>query len=156
MLLAAARVLDPDMAQRLERAGMTLHQASQQGRASLVRAAEDLKAAAEDMAAVVDNADLASDATTRALLKEIVSDAMTRRYTNYSGAEQALFAVQRLTAAMGPASPAMEAAIEDASGYAQSPYSYDQTGFRGRAGGDWRDGPLKAQKMQMGSLEDLG
>ncbi len=130
MLLAAARVLDPALAVELERNGMTLHQASQQGRASLVRAAGALAETTAKLRARIDATDFDNPATTRALLKEVTSDAMTRRYTNYAAAEQALFAVQRLTAALGAGSAGMTQAIDEASGYAQSPYAYNASGFR--------------------------
>lgn len=130
MLQAAMRVIDPTLAQQLDSEGRVLHAASQHSGSHFRGAAEQLRMTANAATSRILAADLQSAAMARALLKEITSTELGRRYTNYAAAEQALFAVQRLTAAMGPASAEMTAAIERASRQAQSPYTYNQQAFQ--------------------------
>lgn len=130
MLQAAMRVIDPALADRLESEGRVLHAASQHSGGYFHTAAENLKLTASEASNRIASADLSSPEMVRAILIEVVSDSRSRRYTNYAGAEQALFAVQRLTAALGMAGPDMKAAVERASKQVQSPYAYNQNGFR--------------------------
>ncbi|MEO1251852.1 MAG: multiheme c-type cytochrome [Pseudomonadota bacterium] len=130
MLLAIMRGLDPALALELERNGMTLHQASQLGRASLVRAARAMMETTDRASALIASTDFDSNAVNAGLLRAVTDDAMARRYTNFATAEQALFAVQRLTAASGRASPEMLSAVEAAAGHAAGPYDYNATRFR--------------------------
>ncbi len=134
MLQAAMRVIDPALADRLESEGRVLHAASQHSGGYFHDAAEKLKNTASEAATIITGADLSDPAMVRAILLEVVSDGRTKRYTNYAGAEQALFAVQRLTDALGMAGPEMKAAVDRASKEAQSPYSYNQNGFRAGLG----------------------
>ena len=130
MLQAAMRVVDPALAEQLESEGRVLHAASQNSGGQFRRAAETLHATAGAAASRILTADLSSPAAARAMLAEVTSTQLADRYTNYAAAEQALFAVQRLTAATGMASADIKAAIETASREAQSPYSYNQSAFK--------------------------
>ena len=130
MLQAAMRVIDPALADRLESEGRVLHAASQHSGGHFRNAAQTLRATASECVARVASADLGDPATARAILREIVSADRANRYTNYAAAEQALFAVQRLTAALNMTTPGMVTAIDNASKQAQSPYSYNQTAFK--------------------------
>lgn len=134
MLQAAMRVIDPALADQLDSEGRVLHAASQHSGSHFRSAAQTLRNTANAAAGRIMTADLSSPATARALLAQITSADLGKRYTSYAAAEQALFAVQRLTAAMGPASPAMVNAIEQASREAQSPYTYNQNAFTAALG----------------------
>ncbi len=134
MLQAAMRVIDPVLAERLDSEGRVLHAASQNSGGQFRSAAQSLRLTASESAARILSADLSGPATAKAMLNEITSARLADRYTNYSAAEQALFAVQRLTAATGMASPEIKAAIERASREAQSPYSYNQSAFKAALG----------------------
>lgn len=134
MLQAAMRVIDPQLADRLESEGRVLHAASQHSGGYFHDAAKKLKQTASEAAERISGADLSSPATVRAILLEVISSERSKRYTNYAGAEQALFAVQRLAAALDMAGPDMKAAIDEASRHVQSPYSYNQTAFRAALG----------------------
>ena len=130
MLQAAMRVIDPALADRLESEGRVLHAASQHSGGHFRNAAQTLRATASECVARVASADLGDPATARAILREVVSADRANRYTNYAAAEQALFAVQRLTAALNMTTPGMVTAIDNASKQAQSPYSYNQSAFK--------------------------
>ncbi len=129
MLQAAMRVIDPVLAAKLENQARALHAASQQSGSHFRRAAATLKTTAEQAADHLSEVDLSDPAKVRAILREITSDDRVRRYTNYAAAEQALFAVQRLTAALGLADSEFNAGIERAGQAAKSPYGYDQRAF---------------------------
>ena len=130
MLQAAMRVIDPTIAERLNSEGRVLHAASQHSGGQFRSAAERLRLTAAEASARILAADLSSPSSARAMLAEITSSKHADLYTSYAAAEQALFAVQRLTAATGMAGPAIKAAIERASREAQSPYSYNQNAFK--------------------------
>ena len=130
MLLAAAKVIDPALARRLERDGKALHRATQQGRSAMVKAARTLNATSEEFMAGAMAADYSDKALVRAMLREIIGATTTRRYTNYAAAEQALFAVQRLAAALDARTAGVSDVIQEASRYAENPYTYNQSAFR--------------------------
>lgn len=130
MLIAAARVIDPLLADRLEDEGRALHAASQMNRTNFVAAARRLSATADEMSARIMAADLSNRAAVAAILAEVVSSAQSERYTDYAVAEQALFAVQRLAADLGLGAGGVGAAIDRASRHAAGPYVYNQSEFR--------------------------
>lgn len=130
MLLAAMKTLDPALAEKLEREGRALHSASRRGRSSMKQAANALLKTSRAATQSIDGVDFTDPGLTKSMLRVIVSEEMARHYTDYSTGEQALFAVQRLTAALGPEGDKLTAAIERASKFAQSPYDYNATGFR--------------------------
>lgn len=130
MLQAAMRVIDPALAEQLESEGRVLHAASQNSGSQFRRAAETLRSTAQSAAQRILSADEWSSGTARDMLRQVTSSQLADRYTSYAGAEQALFAVQRLTAATGMANAEVRAAIERASREAQSPYTYNQSAFK--------------------------
>ncbi|PQA86854.1 multiheme c-type cytochrome [Hyphococcus luteus] len=129
MLQAAMRVVDPAIAERLDSEGRVLHAASQHSGDHFHNAARTLKGTANEAVARILGSDLSSPSAARAMLVQVTDAKFAKRYTNYAAAEQALFAVQRLTAAMNADNAAMRAAIEKASRAAQSPYAYNQNAF---------------------------
>ncbi len=130
MLIAAARGLDTVLAERLENNGRALHAASLQSSKQFRRSAIVLRATTDEMASRVLSADFSDPAMVRAILREVVDASLAERYTNYAAAEQALFAVQRLSADLELNSTEMTTAIEQASNHVQSPSTYDQIRFR--------------------------
>lgn len=135
MLIAAARVIDPVVADTLEDQGRALHAASQLSRTNFLAAARRLAATATDFSAQLAATDFENKAAVRQILGEVVDASLSERYTNYAAAEQALFAVQRLGADLGLGQADFTAAVERAGRSVESPYTYDQAAFR-RALGD--------------------
>ena len=131
MLTAAARILDADAAATLDAQGRRLHAAMQNSRPEVLAAAATLRDTARSLAAQLQQTAF-SDAIARDMLNEVLANSLSARYTNYAAAEQALFAVQRLTADLTDetAPPALADAIDRASRYVASPYAYDQSAFR--------------------------
>jgi hypothetical protein len=137
MLVAAARAIEPSLADRLEEQGRAVHAASQRGGAQLRSAAEDLQDSADALITRFEGRGFDDGAAGRAILAQILSDETAGRYTNYAVAEQALFAVQRLIADMAAAgrigqmeSRRIANAITDAGKAVESPYTYNQDEFR--------------------------
>ena len=130
MMIAAAKALDPILAARLEDEGRALHAASQMNRANFLAAARRLAATAEETAGRVAAADLENPAAVRAILAAVVDRSLSERYTNYAAAEQALFAVQRLSSSLDIDAGRAADAISRAAAAADSPYSYDAAKFR--------------------------
>ncbi|WP_411818342.1 multiheme c-type cytochrome [Hyphococcus sp. DH-69] len=130
MLVAAMRVIDPALATQLENEGRVLHAASQHSGSQFRTAAEALRITAAASAERIMNTDLSNPALVKSVLREIVSADTSRLYTNYTAAEQALFAVQRLSAALDMTDSAITSRIENASNAAQGPYAFQYGAFR--------------------------
>jgi len=130
MLQAVMSVIDPGVARRLESEGRSLHMASLHSGSQFRASAETLRAIAADAADSIMTADLADASIVRGILLEIVGTEQANRYTNYAAAEQALFAIQRLGAALQLEGPEFTDSIEKASGAVQSPYTYNQNAFK--------------------------
>ncbi|GAB4520742.1 MAG: hypothetical protein Tsb0010_05010 [Parvularculaceae bacterium] len=131
MLTAAARALDTQAAETLEAQGRRFHAALLESRDDAMAAARALAATARDLAAQFDRTSF-EDADARAMLGQVLAASLSARYTNYAAAEQALFAVQRLTADITGEDPPRELsdAVNRASQHVASPYAYNQSGFR--------------------------
>jgi hypothetical protein len=137
MLIAAARVVEPSLADRLDEQGRALQMASQRSHSAFLAAARDLRDTADALITRFEGRDFADGLAGKAILDEIVAGEFSERYTNYAAAEQALFAVQRLIAdiaASGDLAPARSRrianAITEAGRAVESPYTYNQIEFQ--------------------------
>ncbi len=130
MVLAAMKTVNADFAERVEREILILHTAAQAGQEELRRAAQKLAGTADESAAMLTAFNFSEEKSVKAILEEITSKQSAAHYTNYAAAEQAVFAVQRLTAALGSPSAKLTTAIEDAGKAARGPYDYDQNAFK--------------------------
>jgi hypothetical protein len=133
MLAAAARVAAPQLAPRFERDSRNFHAALTKDRASAVAAASRLKESAHAVAA-----DL-SRGVTRAQVFEIIDsiagNAISPRFTDYTGSVQAVMAVDTLFSSLGTAAPEpIRADINSAYRAVRDPNAYDPREFRASLG----------------------
>jgi hypothetical protein len=133
MLAAAARVAAPQLAPRFERDSRNFHAALSKDRGTAVAAADALRESARAVAA-----DL-SRGVTRAQVFEIIDsiagNAISPRFTDYSGSVQAVMAVDTLLSSLGPGAPeSIRADINGAYGAVRDPNAYDPREFRSSLG----------------------
>jgi hypothetical protein len=136
MLAAAARVLAPDLAPRLEAEGRALHLAVSGDVAGLRTVSMRLGGLIDELGARFEAAP-SDRATTLALLRGLVTGSLSARYTEYAAAEQAVMAVDTLLGALESAAhitpeaaAAMRDPIESAYAAVRGPDSYDPARFR--------------------------
>ena len=99
MLAAAARVVDPGLAQRFERDSRAFHQALARDRAAATAAAGTLRETARALATAFTNAPFGR-AQTFAIIDTITSEAISPRFTDYAGSVQAVMATDTLLSAL--------------------------------------------------------
>lgn len=99
LLAAAARVASPDLAARFSADSRAFHAALATDRASAVAAAGVLLGTTRTLAAAMGGRAFGR-ADTLDILRTVLSDALTPRYTDYSGGVQAVMAVDTLLSAM--------------------------------------------------------
>jgi hypothetical protein len=133
MLAAAARVAAPGVAPRFERDSRNFHAAMSKDRAAALAAANALKESARAVAA-----DL-SRGVTRAQVFEIIDsiagNAISPRFTDYSGSVQAVMAVDTLLTSLGGGAPdSIRADINSAYRAVRDPNAYDPREFRSSLG----------------------
>jgi hypothetical protein len=133
MLAAAARVAAPQIAPRFERDSRNFHAALAKDRAAALAAAGALKDSARAVAA-----DL-SRGVTRAQVFEIIDsiagNAISPRFTDYTGSVQAVMAVDTLFSSLGiPAPESIRADINSAYRAVRDPNAYDPREFRSSLG----------------------
>jgi hypothetical protein len=133
MLTAAARVAAPGQAPRFERASRNFHAALSKDRAAALTAAAALRESARAVAT-----DL-SRGVTRAQVFEIIDsiagNAISPRFTDYSGSVQAVMAVDTLLSSLGAGAPeSIRADINGAYRAVRDPNAYDPREFRASLG----------------------
>jgi hypothetical protein len=133
MLAAAARVAAPGQAPRFERDSRNFHAALTKDRPAALAAAAALKASARAVA------DDLSRGVTRAQVFEIIEtiagNAISPRFTDYSGSVQAVMAVDTLFSSLGTAAPeSIRADINLAYRAVRDPNAYDPREFRSSLG----------------------
>ncbi|HYE45768.1 MAG TPA: multiheme c-type cytochrome [Caulobacter sp.] len=140
LLTAAARVAAPELAERFAADSAAFHQAMGGDRASAIAAARRLSATTRQLSARFASRGF-SPADTKAILRLVLGDALSVRYTDYSGGVQAVMAVDTLLTALvnqgavsaGTAS-GMRRDIEAAYAAVRDPNSYRPTEFRAALG----------------------
>jgi Cytochrome c554 and c-prime len=136
MLTAAAKVVAPSLAARLESESKAFHAAITKDRQSAVAAAAKLRATASALANAFDGASL-DRGQTFAIIDMISSEAMTVRYTDYTGSTQAVMAIDTLVNAMvnsgqvsGGAVSGIRSDINRAYAAVRDPNAYRPADFR--------------------------
>jgi predicted 2-oxoglutarate/Fe(II)-dependent dioxygenase YbiX len=133
MLAAAARVAAPGVAPRFERDSRNFHAALSKDRAAALAAADALKESARAVASEL------SRGVTRAQVFEIIDsiagNAISPRFTDYSGSVQAVMAVDTLLTSLGAGAPdSIRADINGAYRAVRDPNAYDPREFRSSLG----------------------
>jgi hypothetical protein len=95
MLLAAARVIAPDLATTFDARSKAFHRAMGEGRAQTVQAAQALRQAADTLSTRFAGATFTREQTF-AVMDAIASDAVSERFTDYEGAVQSVMAIDTL------------------------------------------------------------
>jgi hypothetical protein len=111
MLSAAAKVLAPGQAARFDRDSRAFHQALARDRASAVAAAANLRESARALGAAFSGAGIGR-AQTFAIIDTIAGNAVSARFTDYSGSVQAVMAVDTLLSALVSSGAASAAAAD--------------------------------------------
>ena len=131
MLLATARHIAPDMAPTLDAQIKAFHSAVS-GHGDQASAARALSSTADQLITRIETTDF-TKAQTLAILDIVVTDTLTRRYTDYVAAEQAIMAVDTLLSSMIAAGQVargdvtdMRSEIEIAYDAVENPNAYDQ------------------------------
>ena len=132
MLLATARHIAPDLAPALDTQIRAYHKALNEDAAAQSRAAADLSHTADLMIARIDQTNFTREQTLD-ILDIIVTDTLTRRYTDYVAAEQAIMAVDTLLSSMIAAKQVARADVSEmrdeiniAYDAVETPNSYNQ------------------------------
>ncbi|NBB52109.1 hypothetical protein GVN24_27890 [Rhizobium sp. CRIBSB] len=136
LLTAAARAMDPRAADRFVEDSRAFHLAMTRDRASAQQAARTLGASARTVSGLL-GARMFGRSETLSILRSVLSDATTTRYTDYSGGVQAVMAVDTLLSALvadggvsASAVAAMRPDIEAAYGAVRDPNAYRPQVFR--------------------------
>ena len=135
MLSAASRVAAPKQAAAFEAASRAFHLALATDRPSAVRAAGALASASRGLAGAF-SAHAFSREETLAILQQVVGDAQSARYTDYTGSAQAVMAIDTLLNALvaeghvdGGRAAALRPDIDRAYRAVNDPNSYRPTEF---------------------------
>jgi Cytochrome c554 and c-prime len=141
MLNAAAKIAAPALASRFEADSKAFHIALTKGRASAVAASTKLRSSASALAAAFQSANL-DRSQTFAIIELISSDAISSRFTDYTGSTQAVMAVDTLVSAMvnagqisGGAVSGIRSDINRAYAAVRDPNEYSPAEFRRALGG---------------------
>ncbi|MBL8773733.1 MAG: hypothetical protein JNK30_20275, partial [Phenylobacterium sp.] len=136
MLQAAARVIAPGLAQRLEADSRAFHAAMARDRGESLRAAARLAATSRSLADTF-AARSFSRAETLAILDAVLTGEIARRYTDYTGSAQAVMAADTLLNALVAAGQADRGAVarvrpllDRAYAQVRDPNSYRPEAFR--------------------------
>lgn len=133
MLAAAARVAAPQVAPRFERDSRNFHAALTKDRVSAVAAANALKESARAVAADLSRG--VSRAQVFEIIDSIASNAISPRFTDYTGSVQAVMAVDTLLSSLGTGAPeSIRADINSAYRAVRDPNAYDPREFRASLG----------------------
>lgn len=136
MLSAAAAVVAPDLARRLEADSRAFHAAIAQDRGAALKAGAALRATAGQLAERFSGASIGSAETLR-IIDAIATGAVAQRFTDYEGSVQAVMAMDTLLSALvaqgtvgrGEAD-AIRPAINRAYAAVRDANAYDPAGFR--------------------------
>ena len=101
MLLAIAKVAAPDTAGRLDEEIRDFHASLIENRESAIRTADALAQTARGLAREISARSLGTSEIKR-VMDELVSDSLSARYTDWSGAAQVFYAVCDLKSALDP------------------------------------------------------
>jgi hypothetical protein len=99
MLAAAARVAAPALATQLDAKVRAFHVGMTRNRGAAVAAARDLNATVADLIVAFEGRSFGPDSAQR-MVREIASQAIRERFTDYEGSVQAVMAVDTLLSAM--------------------------------------------------------
>jgi Cytochrome c554 and c-prime len=133
MLAAAARAAAPGLAPRFERDSRAFHAALGKDRASAVAAAARLKESARAVAADLSTG--VSRAQVFEIIDSIAGNAISPRFTDYSGSVQAVMAVDTLLSSLGAGVPeSIRADINSAYRAVRDPNAYNPREFRSSLG----------------------
>jgi Cytochrome c554 and c-prime len=99
MLVAAVRAIAPDLAEKFEAQARAFHLALAESRESAIHAAGELAQTAHELADKFAAHRFSRDETF-AILDQLTSDALSARYTDYAGSEQAVMAIDTLRSAL--------------------------------------------------------
>lgn len=141
MLLAAAKVAAPDLAEQFESRSKAFHAAMAQGRGPAVDAAQRLRQTSMALADRFSRASF-SRAQIFAMIDMIASEAITPRFTDYEGSVQAVMAVDTLLNGLvnqnmvsGGAASSLRVQINQAYAAVAEPNAYRPLEFRRALGG---------------------
>ena len=140
MLSAAATVIAPDLARKLDADSRAFHSAIAQDRAAALKAGATLRATAAQLADRFGNASISSAETLR-IINTVATGAVSQRFTDYEGSVQAVMAMDTLLSALvvqgavgrGEAD-AIRPAINRAYAAVRDANAYDPAGFRSALG----------------------
>ena len=140
MLSAAAQVIAPELAKKLDADSRAFHAAIAQDRAAALRAGATLRGTAAQLAQRFSSANVGSGETLR-IINAIATGAVSQRFTDYEGSVQAVMAMDTLLSALvaqgavgrGEAD-AIRPAINRAYAAVRDANAYDPAGFRSALG----------------------
>lgn len=137
MLLAVAHQVSSDLASQFDGNIKNFHTALSENPNNLQQASADLSTTADQLIELIDRTTF-SKSQTLDVLDVIVTEALTRRYTDYVAAEQAIMAVDTLLSSMiaakqvaGPNVRDMRAEVNVAYAAVDDPNAYDQDRLTG-------------------------
>ena len=140
MLSAAAKAVAPSLAERFDRDSRAFHQAIAKDRTSAVAAAGTLRETTRALADTFASANMGAPQVF-AIIDTITSDAISRRFTDYSGSVQAVMATDTLLSSLvnsGQVSPTqadtIRADINAAYRAVRDPNAYQPREFRASLG----------------------
>ncbi len=141
MLAAAAKVAAPSLAARLDTDSRAFHRANTESRAAAVAAGAKLRATAQALAQAFGDTGF-DRAQTLAIINTIASEAISPRFTDYSGSAQSVMAIDTLLNAMVTAgqlppgaAQAVRGDINRAYAAVRDPNAYRPLEFRRALGG---------------------
>ena len=141
MLLAAAKVIAPDLAGQFDARAKAFHRAMAANRAETVAAAQALRQSAQALSARMAGAQFGRERTF-AIMDAIASDAISDRFTDYEGSVQSVMAIDTLLNGMvnagqvsGAAATGLRVQINQAYAAVKEPNGYRPIAFRQALGG---------------------
>ncbi|MDF8332292.1 multiheme c-type cytochrome [Novosphingobium cyanobacteriorum] len=141
LLLAAAKVVAPDLAAQFDARSKAFHRAMGANRAETVAAAQALRQSAEALASRMGGADFSRERTF-AIMDAIASEAISDRLTDYQGSVQSVMAIDTLLNGMvnsgmvsAGASTGLRGQINQAYAAVRDPNGFQPIGFRRALGG---------------------
>lgn len=141
MLLAAAKVIAPDLAANFDARSKAFHRAMGEGRAQTVQAAQALRQVADTLSTRFAGATFTREQTF-AVMDAIASDAVSERFTDYEGAVQSVMAIDTLLnglvnqgAVSGGSANGLRVQINQAYAAVRDPNGFQPIAFRRALGG---------------------
>ncbi len=132
MLLATALQIAPETAPRLDAEIKAFHKSLSGGERSTSDVTESLISLIDSLVAKTEETEFSKDKTLN-IINTVIEDALTRRYTDYVSAEQAIMAVDTLLSSMIAANQVARADVTDMRGEinkgynaVEDPNKYDQ------------------------------